>query len=166
MSKLNKTLFITEHRSSISGDFCLLGEEKLSNKTPNCGAGAGSWHATSTIVWPTDLKCHTSNHVEKSAVLLAVLPLGTKFLHFIVWSLLKQRSNLIGRFLHQLGAREYRNTSSTHSGHPPLIEKAVRPRESGLATSEQYYLTSQHIELISLVMKLWISTKMTCQSAH
>ena len=64
MSKLNKTLFITEHRSSISGDFCLLGEEKLSNKTPNCGAGAGSWHATSTIVWPTDLKCHTSNHVS------------------------------------------------------------------------------------------------------
>ena len=57
-----RTLIMTEHRSTISGDFCLLGEEKLFNKTPNCGAGP--WHATSTIVWPTDLKCHTSNHVS------------------------------------------------------------------------------------------------------
>ena len=54
-----RTLIMTEHRSSISGDFCLLGEEKLFNKTPTAVV-----HATWTIVWPTDLKCHTSNHVS------------------------------------------------------------------------------------------------------
>ena len=97
MSKLNKTLFITEHRSSISGDFCLLGEEKLSNKTPNCGAGAGSWHATSTIVWPTDLKCHTSNHVSMFGWQLCIrthwiidganLELGTLYSqHMTLWT--------------------------------------------------------------------------------
>ena len=97
MSKLNKTLFITEHRSSISGDLCLLGEEKLSNKTPNCGAGAGSWHATSTIVWPTDLKCHTSNHVSMFGWQLCIrthwiidvanLELGTLYSqHMTLWT--------------------------------------------------------------------------------
>ena len=90
-----RTLTITEH--SISRDFCLLGEEKLSNKTPNCGAGAGSWHATYTIVWPTDLKCHTSNHVSMFGWQLCIrthwiidvanLELGTLYSqHMTLWT--------------------------------------------------------------------------------